>query len=73
MAATPPSNPSSEPTDRSISPEMITNTMPHASMPVIDICRSRFDRLRGVTNAPSVRKEKKIQMTVTASSNASNL
>jgi len=54
IAEIPPSSPSSEPTDRSISPEMMTNTMPQASIPVIAICRSRFDRLRGVMKSPPV-------------------
>lgn len=52
---------------------MMTNTIPHASMPVIDICRSRFDTLRGVTNAPSVSTEKNAQIATTANSSASTL
>ena len=49
-AATPPSRPSNEPTDRSISPETMTNTIAEASMPVIAICRSRLEKLRAVRN-----------------------
>ena len=37
MAAKPPSKPINEPTDKSISAEMITNTIPIAKMPVIAV------------------------------------
>ena len=61
-AAMPPSRPSSEPTDRSISPAMMTNAMPQATMPVTAICRIRFERLRGEVKPPSVFQLKKAQM-----------
>ena len=56
MATSPPSRPSSEPTERSISPAMMTNTMPQASMPVTDICRNRLEMLLGLRNVPLVWK-----------------
>ena len=43
MAAIPPSSAICDPTDRSISPEIITNIIPMESIPVIDICLNRFD------------------------------
>ena len=42
-------------------------------MPVTDIWRSRFDRLRGVRKLPSVFHEKKAQISATAISRASIL
>lgn len=73
MATSPPSRPSSEPTDRSISPAMMTNTMPQASMPVTDICRNRLEMLFGRRKVPLVWLQKKIQISATASSKASTL
>ncbi len=32
----------------------MTNTMPTARMPVIAVCRSRLETLRGLSQAPSV-------------------
>jgi len=69
-AANPPSRPRSEPIDRSISPEMMTNTMPQARMPVIDIWRIRFDRLRAEVKPPSVLMLKNSQIRATAISSA---
>lgn len=52
---------------------MITSTMPHARIPVMDICRSRLERLRGVTKPPSVCQLKNSQMIATAITRASIL
>jgi hypothetical protein len=52
---------------------MITSTMPQARMPVIDICRSRLERLRGVRNPPSVCQLKNSQISTTANTSASIL
>ncbi|MNW71120.1 hypothetical protein D3C74_507770 [compost metagenome] len=48
IAAAPPSSPIIEPTDKSISAEIITNTMPTAKMPVIAVWRSRLETLRAL-------------------------
>jgi hypothetical protein len=48
IAAAPPSSPIIEPTDKSISAEIITNTMPTARMPVMAVCRSRLEILRAL-------------------------
>ena len=48
LAAAPPSKPIIEPTERSISAEMITNTMPTARMPVMAVCRRRLEILRAL-------------------------
>jgi hypothetical protein len=72
-AAAPPRRPRSDPTDRSISPAMMTNTIPHARMPVIAICRIRFDRLRADVKPPSVCQLKKAQIRAIAASSASIL
>ncbi|MNP60130.1 hypothetical protein D3C76_1551830 [compost metagenome] len=48
IAATPPNSPIIEPTERSISAEIITNTMPTARMPVIAVWRSRLEILRAL-------------------------
>ncbi|CNM98655.1 Uncharacterised protein [Mycobacterium tuberculosis] len=47
--------------------------MPHARIPVIDICRSKLDKLRGVRNPPSVCQLKNTQITATAMIRASIL
>ncbi|RML96871.1 hypothetical protein APX70_200070 [Pseudomonas syringae pv. maculicola] len=52
---------------------MMTSTMPHARMPVMDICRSRLERLRGVRNPPSVYQLKNSQITAMAITSASIL
>ena len=52
----PPRRPDSEPTDKSISAAMMTNTIPLASMPVIAICLSRLEKLRAVRNSDTPRE-----------------
>ncbi|KWV89748.1 hypothetical protein PFLmoz3_00585 [Pseudomonas fluorescens] len=47
--------------------------MPQANIPVIDICRSRLERLRGVRKPPSVCQLKNNQMNATAITSASIL
>ena len=52
---------------------MMTNTMPDASIPVIAICRSRFDRLRGVRKSPPVSWLNRAHSTAIAMISASTL
>lgn len=48
IAATPPNSPIIEPTERSISAEIMTNTIPTARMPVIAVWRNRLETLRAL-------------------------
>ena len=48
IAAKPPSKPINEPTDKSISAEMITKIIPIAKIPVIEVCRSKLEILRAL-------------------------
>ena len=40
-----PAKPTTDPTDRSIPPAMMTKVIPSATIPLIDVCRTRLDRL----------------------------
>ena len=46
--------PSSEPTDRSISPWAMTTNMPRATTAVTEVCRMRLTMFRSLRNTPSV-------------------
>ena len=44
--------PRTAPTDRSMFRVTMTSTMPLAMIPMDEVCTDRFQRLRGVRNAP---------------------
>ncbi len=66
IAATPPSRPIIDPTDRSISAEIMTKTIPTARMPVMAVWRSRFETLRALKYEPSVIQVKNNIMAIIA-------
>ena len=59
--------PSSEPTDRSISPWAMTTNMPRATTAVTEVCRMRLTMFRSLRNTPSVVAKKISQMIAMAS------